>query len=126
MGDLTKDFDSSEFKCKCGCGAFAKREKLYQKLQQVREKVKMPVTVTSGTRCVMHNREVGGVDTSAHLDGLAADITCNDNWLLLRACLSVFNRVGIGLGLSYLHVDIDEKKPQKVIWCYGDNGKRLT
>ena len=126
MGDLSKDFSSSEFKCKCGCGAFARRDKLIYKLQKIRTKMGIPITINSGTRCNAHNREVGGVDTSSHLDGLAADITCDDNWKLLRACLLEFERVGVGHGLSYIHVDIDDKKPQKALWFYGDNGKRFS
>ena len=35
-----------------------------------------PMTITSGYRCVILNRAVGGVATSAHQQGLAADFVC--------------------------------------------------
>lgn len=124
MGDLSRDFSVSEFKCKCGCGAFAKRDALISKLQELRDKVKMPITVTSGTRCNSHNREVGGVDTSDHLDGMAADIRCDDMRLLLRHCLNLFPRVGIGPGRKFIHVDVNSKK-EAMYWTYDSKYKRI-
>lgn len=37
-----------------------------------------PVYVTSGYRCKAVNKAVGGVDSSHHTLGLAADLTCKD------------------------------------------------
>jgi hypothetical protein len=48
-------------------------------LDPARERLGGPVKVNSGYRCVMHNREVGGVPASQHLRGEAADICCGDN-----------------------------------------------
>lgn len=42
------------------------------------------VAVNSGFRCEKHNREVGGVPTSQHLRGEAADVHCEDNRRLAR------------------------------------------
>ena len=44
-------------------------------LDPLREKWGLPITVTSGYRCHMLNRAVGGVRNSQHMQGLAADIT---------------------------------------------------
>jgi zinc D-Ala-D-Ala carboxypeptidase len=44
-------------------------------LEQVRTLVGKPVMVSSGYRCPALNKAVGGAPASAHLDGLAADIT---------------------------------------------------
>ena len=127
MGDLSKDFSRSEFVCKCSCGAFAMKDGLIAKLQELRDLVKVPIIVTSGTRCNAHNREVGGVDTSDHLDGLAADIRCKDMYLLLRAALKLFNRVGIGPQMSFIHVDIATvNRKQNCYWTYGTNNKRIV
>lgn len=123
MTEWSRDFQVEEFKCKC-CGALAKRDKLVELLQKVRDKLGKPIVIHSGTRCNAHNRDVGGSDTSSHLDGLAADISCDDNFTLLRYCLQVFKRVGIAK--DYLHVDIDDKKPQGVYWVYQDGGKRTV
>ena len=119
MGDLSKNFNKSEFLCKCGCGAFVLREDLIYKLQKIRDRLGMPIMLTSGTRCAIHNREVSGVDTSPHLDGWAADIYCKNNFLLLKYAMQLFKRVGIAKG--FIHVDIDPTKSQEVYWVYGPN-----
>lgn len=47
-------------------------------LDPVRETVKRPIIVTSGYRSQELNKAVGGVITSQHVFGLAADIVCSD------------------------------------------------
>ena len=115
MGDITKNFSEWEFRCKCCQSGHAKKI-LVQKLQKLRDRIGIPISVASGFRCAFHNREVGGADTSAHMDGLAADITCKDMFVLLRAAIKEFDRVGIAK--NYIHVDIDENKSQFVYWLY--------
>lgn len=44
-------------------------------LEAVRKAVGAPITVSSGYRCPALNKAVGGAANSAHLTGLAADIT---------------------------------------------------
>jgi hypothetical protein len=45
-------------------------------LEQIRAAVGRPITVNCGYRCLALNRIVGGSSTSAHMQGLAADIVC--------------------------------------------------
>ena len=47
-------------------------------LDPVREKYGKPITVTSGYRSQFLNELVGGVPTSQHRFGLAADLCCSD------------------------------------------------
>lgn len=47
-------------------------------LDGVREKLGKPITITSGYRCSLLNNIVGGVPTSQHQKGLAADLVCSD------------------------------------------------
>lgn len=47
-------------------------------LDPVREAVKRPIFVTSGYRSQELNKAVGGVVTSQHVFGCAADIVCAD------------------------------------------------
>lgn len=47
-------------------------------LDGVREKLGKRITVTSGYRCPQLNNIVGGVPTSQHQKGLAADLVCSD------------------------------------------------
>lgn len=47
-------------------------------LDGIRAKLGIPILVTSGYRCPMLNKAVGGVANSQHLKGLAADLVCAD------------------------------------------------
>ena len=47
-------------------------------LDPVREMYGKPIVVTSGFRTLFLNRLVGGVTTSQHMQGLAADLRCDD------------------------------------------------
>lgn len=47
-------------------------------LDDIREKFGKPILVSSGYRCPMLNKAVGGVVNSQHLKGLAADLVCSD------------------------------------------------
>lgn len=73
MGDLTKNFDKSEFKCHC-CDLNLVKYKLVTVLQAIRDHFGEPIIVLSGTRCPKHNKEVGGAKNSQHMLGNAADI----------------------------------------------------
>lgn len=47
-------------------------------LDGIREKLGKPILVSSGYRCPMLNKAVGGVVNSQHKKGLAADLVCDD------------------------------------------------
>lgn len=53
-------------------------------LDKAREVLGMPIRVTSGYRGYALNKAVGGVKTSDHCNGCAVDITCKDNYKLIR------------------------------------------
>lgn len=68
-----KYFKDSEFTCKCGCGLNLQKNGIKKIADEIREHFGKPMIITSGTRCVKHNREVGGVSNSWHLKGNAFD-----------------------------------------------------
>lgn len=72
---LTKNFTRLEFQCPCGCGQQVIDTELAEKLQLIRDKVKRPLKITSGYRCIAHNasKSVGGSPNSKHRYGMAAD-----------------------------------------------------
>jgi len=80
-------FQPEEFDCKCskcrtnneGRGAEMMDDYFLQMLDDARHKAGVPFRITSGYRCIAHNRAVGGVKDSAHTKGLAADIACSDS-----------------------------------------------
>lgn len=47
-------------------------------LDGIREKLGKPILISSGYRCPVLNRAVGGVANSQHQKGLAADLVCAD------------------------------------------------
>ena len=67
-------FKKDEFTCKCGCGLNNMNLKLVIIADRVREHFGKPAIVTSGSRCEKHNKEVGGVSNSRHLQGKAIDM----------------------------------------------------
>jgi uncharacterized protein YcbK (DUF882 family) len=114
---LTKNFNISEFQCKCGCEMpeFVKKnvEELARDLQVIRDKVGVGFTPNSAYRCPKHNTAVGGVKTSQHLKGKAADISIKGIEPSEVADLvedlmktEVITKGGVGRYNSFTHVDI--------------------
>ena len=73
-----KNFTMSELKCKCGgryCNGYPTgfSYELLGQLQQIRNHFGKPVMITSAVRCKQHNKNVGGISNSKHLEGKAVD-----------------------------------------------------
>ena len=84
------------------------------------------IPVESGSRCILHNSEVGGSDTSSHLftdnhKSTALDLKAIDNgkrWTYVFALKDAgFKRIGIGKE-TLIHVDKDKHKLQERLWTY--------
>lgn len=88
-----KYFKDSEFKCPC-CGLNLEKNGIKQIADEIREHFGRPAIITSGTRCVKHNREVGGVSNSWHLYGNAIDLVVQgiSGQQLLNFCQEIVNR----------------------------------
>lgn len=120
---LSKDFNRSEFTCKCGCGYNFINPALVNMLQAIRDAMGEPVIVTSGCRCKEHNAKVGGVENSYHLKGLAADITCKSGASKLFNVIRTLREDGrlpeLGFcqyyhGKNFVHVDCGT--PRKAVF----------
>lgn len=74
MGDLAKNFSTSEFVCKHCRLVVGIDQQLVDVLQRMRTAMGMPLRIVSGYRCPVHNRAVGGSRKSQHLIGRAADV----------------------------------------------------
>lgn len=70
---LSENFNLKEFECPC-CHTVLLNPLLVLKLQKLRDEWGLPLIITSGYRCDLHNREVGGVIRSLHKVGQAADV----------------------------------------------------
>lgn len=72
--NITPHFVVRELMCKCGCGSFVYHSASLRALQRLRDRLGVPLRITSGTRCISHNTAVGGAPNSFHLKGRAFDI----------------------------------------------------
>ena len=123
MGNLTKNFGSEEFACRCGCGLkFKVDDALLDLLQYARDELGEPLEILSGCRCRARNSDtLGAADNSWHIprDSLvglpvlhAADVSFTDkalrtpeNVLRLYAYLSQGKAKGLGLYGNRCHAD---------------------
>ena len=109
---LTSNFSSSEFDCKCEYSSCTKTLidlDHVVKLQELRN-LTGPLKITSGFRCKRHNKNVGGVPSSQHVKGTATDITSkrlHPN-LIAETCERLFN--GVGRYDTFTHIDSRESK----------------
>lgn len=74
MGDLSPNFNRSEFRCQCGCGLDSVDYETLMVLEDVRGHFGTQVKITSAHRCPSHNAAVGGSAKSQHLYARAVDI----------------------------------------------------
>lgn len=75
---ITPHFNSREFRCKCGTPHdFQVSEDLVNKLEVVYKRLNCSkIIISSGFRCVKHDKSVGGSGTGQHTLGRAADYCC--------------------------------------------------
>lgn len=117
--------DIKKFVCP-DCGACEMNKDFMNALQTIQFGMGEGLVVTSGFRCAIHNKAIGGSPTSKHLLGLAADIACPDaEKRMILVSLAVRNRIkGIGIGKTFTHLDMRTDTP--VLWTYPiDNGSGL-
>lgn len=113
-------FSPDELKCKCGCGLNNFSPILLSFINEIRRVKGHPLMVTSGCRCPMHNTTEGGKPTSDHITGEGIDLkalTSRDRFIIIHTALSLgITRVGIAK--TFIHLGINAKNPQMVIWRY--------
>ena len=94
-------------------------------LDNAREIAGIPFKINSGYRTESHNAKVGGKPKtntskgSSHMYGLAADIGCTDS-VTRQKIITALVKVGFtraGIAQSFVHVDLDNDKPN-AIWLY--------
>ena len=110
MGDLSKNFSKSEFKCKCGeCEQVGPDPRLIERLQEIRDHFDATVTIYSGHRCPAYNKRVGGAKYSQHLKGTAADFGVkgvSHNKVQKYALKMMEGWGGVGRYKTFTHVDV--------------------
>jgi uncharacterized protein YcbK (DUF882 family) len=110
MGDRSKNFSNSEFKCKCGdCAQIFPPDDLIVIAQDVRDHFNAPVTVHSGHRCPAYNARVGGASKSQHLEANGADMTVKgvSPFMVQEYLLEKYpDQHGIGRYDTFTHIDV--------------------
>ena len=104
--DAIKNFKLAEFRCR-HCGKLKLNINLLLKLEELRTALgDKPMIINSGYRCITHNANVGGIKTSEHLKGNAADIRVvglsPDE--VHKVADTMFN--GVGKYNTFTHVDV--------------------
>ena len=105
---VSKDFRLWEFESK-DTREVRLSPDLVRKLQRLRELLSRPVQVLSGYRTPEQNAKVGGVAGSAHLKGIAADVTWDG--FEMEAAVKLAEQAGFdGIGRyprkGFIHVDV--------------------
>lgn len=115
-----KKFTEDEMKCNCGCGLLIKNQHFIDKITAARIISGVPYKINSWCRCKNHNSDEGGKDDSAHLKGLAVDISTPTSYSRFHVyrglIMAGFTR--IGHGKDFIHADDDLTKPQRVVFDY--------
>ena len=90
-------------------------------LQPARDRLALPIFISSGYRSKALNKAVGGSSSSQHLTGEAADITCSDNDRLLQILkdlpydqLIVYRNRRKESEIMWIHVSYSEKKTRSM------------
>lgn len=112
----SQEFDSPD----CPGSGVGMNRDMVMILEIIRARVGAALCITSGVRTAEQNMKVGGVNCSAHQRGMAADIECltSDRRFLIVDSAMKQGVKRIGIGRTFVHVDIDPDLPQKVIWLY--------
>ncbi len=110
----SKYFSDAELTCHC-CGTYPEQgmdPNLLDLLDNIRERVGGPVSLSCAYRCPEHNAEVGGEVDSQHLYGKAADVLVPPGWTVDSLADLAVELGADGVGRYYddnfVHVDVRE------------------
>ena len=113
--ERVKYFREEEFRCRCGgvhCDGYPAPVDplLLAVADRVREHFGVPVILSSGLRCPVHNKRVGGVAGSRHLSGKAMDFHVQGHGsgeVLPYVLEQPEIRYAYAIDGSYLHMDVE-------------------
>lgn len=97
-------------------------------LQPLRDAWGGPLFINSGYRCLELNKAVGGVPTSQHCLGQAADVGCSDPLELARLAVKMrldFDQMIIYSTFVHFSYDRDGRNRNQIIYNKSYKGERL-
>ncbi len=130
---LSKNFNSYEFRCglgrSCSCSTILIDDKLIEYLQKIRDHFGKPITITSAYRCPSYNRSIGSSTGSYHSKGMAVDFVVEG--VSPREVAKYAESIGIkGIGLYeteddgfFVHIDT---RTTKAFWYGQAQSPRTT
>lgn len=130
---LSKNFNSYEFRCglgsPCSCSTILIDDKLVEYLQKIRDHFGKPITITSAYRCPSYNKSIGSGTGSYHSKGMACDIVVSGK--TPREVAKYAESIGIlGIGLyetnadgHFVHIDT---RTTKAFWYGQAQAPRTT
>lgn len=105
------------------------RPKMVDMLDDLRDQYPTALIVSSSWRDPVHNKKVGGASNSSHIvapDGFYSGIdlttpanvfTGHEYFLIQKVAYRVgFRRIGLYKDFAHIHLDIEERLPQDVLW----------
>lgn len=110
------NFTEAELACRCGCHRLNYDDNFLVLLQAFRLIYKKPLIVTSGCRCVQHNKNEGGVSTSLHQcqtkKASAVDVTGSNVKEIFEKAKSFggFNEVIYYQKKNFVHLGVDSNQ----------------
>ena len=125
MQGYPTNFHPSELACRSGdeCPHPDRLRHLAWALQAIRDEFGKPIRVTSAYRSPEHNKEVGGVKNSQHVQALAADLQPSsgrddDMEELIQVVLRLTGsgkipNGGVGMYNSFVHYDMRTNGPAR-------------
>lgn len=115
---MYKYFTDKELSCR-HCGLNKMKKAFMKNIDKARELSNVPFNVTSAYRCKEHNKNIGGVENSAHTKGLAIDISYKNTHQLYRIVESLMLvsdfRIIIYPKKKFIHIDCDFSKSPKIL-----------
>lgn len=103
------------------------KELVFNVLQPLRDRIDKPINISSGYRCLKLNEKVGGVPTSQHVMGQAADITVDD--MTSYEIASVIIEMGLpfdqmGLYDDFVHISVSSRQRNMIFYNKNYSGER--
>lgn len=131
-----KEFEESETADKLGIDNTIKRdlirnnikELVFHILQPLRDKFNVPIHINSGYRCLKLNAAVGGVPSSQHVMGQAADIVVEGKKPIEVAKMIVEMGLPydqIGLYDTFVHVSVSSRQRNHIFYNKSYKGPKL-
>lgn len=118
---MAKYFKDSEFrKCDPPCSIEDMKPHFLETLDELRELCGIPLVLNCAYRSKEWDIAKNRSGNSAHTKGLAVDIRCNtsrNRYIIVKSAVKLgFKRIGIGK--TFVHLDLDEELPQEVMFDY--------